>query len=291
MDFAEFLNAALPFVYIIVGAALVWFVIELAITIRKTRTTVDEMHKQLEPTLDNVQRLTASLEPVVAKVDPLVDRVSLTVDAANLELMRVDQILEGVTDITDSVSSAVDAVDTVTNAPMNLLTSVTTKVRSAFKTKHASEESIALGEKKATESTEPQNIPSSVAETAVAAGQVVKGAAVTAARATKEAVVEEREQHAEQRAQREEKNAARQAATDTANKAAKDMLDAVAAVADADSKAQTPSETETASKGYFTYQEGKDAASSAAVSAATVAGVTEEEVAGAQVTKTPKANA
>lgn len=273
MDFAEFLNAALPFVYIIVGAALVWFVVELAITIRKTRTTVDDVRKQLEPTLDNVQRLTASLEPVVAKVDPLVDRVSLTVDAANLELMRVDQILEGVTDITDSVSSAVDAVDTVTNAPMNLLNSVTTKMRSAFKTKHASEESIALGEKKATEQDATQSIPASLTETAVAAGQVVKGAAVTAARATKEAVAEEREQHAEQRANREEKNAARQAATDVTNKTAADMVDAVTAAADMDTKTQTEA---AASKGYFTYQGQKEGAASAP------AGITEEAEAPSQ---------
>ena len=82
-------------------------------------------------------------------MDPLVERVSLTVDAANLEIMRVDQILEDVGEITESVSSAVDAVDAAANAPLELVNSVTTKVRNAFKPRRASDESVALGQEKA----------------------------------------------------------------------------------------------------------------------------------------------
>ena len=109
MDISEVISIALPIVYVLVGAALIWLVIELVMTVRRTRKTVEEVQKQVEPTLASVERITASLEPVAAKVDPLVERVSLTVDAANLEIMRVDQILEDVNEITDSVSSAVDA--------------------------------------------------------------------------------------------------------------------------------------------------------------------------------------
>lgn len=91
MDFYEILNIALPAVYVVVGAALVWLVIELVATVRKARKTVDDLQKQVEPTLAHVESITAALEPAVAKVDPLVERVSLTVDAANLEIMRVDR--------------------------------------------------------------------------------------------------------------------------------------------------------------------------------------------------------
>ena len=119
MDISEILSIALPVVYVIVGAVLVWLVIELVMTVRKTRKTVDDLQKQVEPTLASVERITASLEPVAAKVDPLVERVSLTVDAANLEIMRVGQIAETWW-ITDSVSSAVEAVDT-TGLPVELV--------------------------------------------------------------------------------------------------------------------------------------------------------------------------
>lgn len=149
MDFGEVMGVVLPIVYVVLGVALVWFVIELVITVRKTRTTVDKMKEQLDPTLESVQRITKSLEPAMDKVDPLVDRVSLTVDAANLEIMRLDQILEDVSDITDSASNAVGAVEAATNAPMEIMNNVTSKVREKLKSKHASDESVALGEAKA----------------------------------------------------------------------------------------------------------------------------------------------
>lgn len=145
MEFGEILNIALPIVYIVVGVALVWFVIELALTFRKTRQTVTEVQKQLKPTLDHVETITAELAPVSAKIDPLVDRASLTVDAANLEIMRVDQILEDVTQITDSVTKTMDTVDSVTSAPLDLVNSVTEKVRARFKPRAASDESVRLG--------------------------------------------------------------------------------------------------------------------------------------------------
>ena len=154
MDFAGIVDIALPVVYVLVGAVLVWFVVELALTIRSTRSTIDDAHKELTPTLQNVEKITAQVGPLIAhvdalvtdqidplltrvneiaeeakpavgRVDPLVERLSLTVDAANLELMRVDQILEDVTQITDSVSKAAGAVDTVTSAPIDLVNSLT----------------------------------------------------------------------------------------------------------------------------------------------------------------------
>lgn len=174
MDFAAIVNVALPVVYVLVGAVLVWFVVELALTIRSTRSTIDDAHKELVPTLQNVEKITAQVDPLVGnvntlvteqvepllakvnemaeeakpavgRVDPLVERLSLTVDAANLELMRVDQILEDVTQITDSVSKAAGAVDTVTSAPIDLVNTLTGKLRNRFKPRYASDESVSLG--------------------------------------------------------------------------------------------------------------------------------------------------
>ncbi|MEG0096048.1 MAG: DUF948 domain-containing protein [Raoultibacter sp.] len=149
MDFGEFFSSVLPVVYVIVGVALVWFLIELVVTVRKTRTAVDDVQKKLDPTLESIEKITASLEPAVAKVDPLVERVSLTVDAANLEIMRLDQILEDVTDITDKVSTAANAVESATSAPIAIVNTMTDRVRGALRSRRASDESIALGEKRA----------------------------------------------------------------------------------------------------------------------------------------------
>lgn len=149
MDISEILAIALPAVFVLVGVALVWLILELVSTARKTRKTVASLEKQLQPTLKSVENITASLEPVASKVDPLVERVSLTVDAANLEMMRVDKILEDVSEVTDTVSSAVQTVDEVTSAPLEMVTSLTGRIRSALKpNKAASAQSIGLGEQK-----------------------------------------------------------------------------------------------------------------------------------------------
>lgn len=148
MDFTEIANIALPIIYVIVGVVLIWLIIELVVVVRRTRHAVDDVQKQLTPTLEHMEKMTASLTPACEKVDPLVERMSLTVDAANLEIMRIDQILEDVGQITDTASGAVDAIDTAANMPLELVNSVTKKVRRVFGSKNASEQSRALGSKK-----------------------------------------------------------------------------------------------------------------------------------------------
>lgn len=212
------LDILLPIVYIVVGAALVWFVIELALTVRKARGTVKELDKSLAPTLESVQKMTAAIEPVTAKVDPLVDRVSLTVDAANLEIMRVDQILEDVTQITGSVTKTMDAVGTITNAPLDLVTSVTDKVRSRLKGRDASSVSVQLG----------------AAEGAAAKAGVVKDMVDTASEAAADAMAEQRDKRREQKAAQTEKRQAAEAETAKMNGAAVTLTDAIVDAADED---------------------------------------------------------
>lgn len=160
----DFINAALPVVFAIVGIALIWFVAELAITVRKARGTIDDLKKDLDPIitnandlLDSVNGIVESVRPAIDKVDPLVGKVNLTVDAANLEIMRVDQILEDVTQITDSLSSATTAVDKVAQAPVSAVEGFSKRIRDAFRPRRASTVSQALGEQK--ESGEVQASP------------------------------------------------------------------------------------------------------------------------------------
>lgn len=137
----EILNIILPIVYILVGCALVWFVIELALTVKKARSTVED----LQPTLQNIETAVTDIQPTIKKIDPLMDRVTLTVDSVNLEMMRVDEILEDVSKITGSVSKTVQTVDTVTSAPIDLVNNVTKKVRAKLRPKYASNESVKAG--------------------------------------------------------------------------------------------------------------------------------------------------
>ncbi len=127
-----YLYVALIIVGIILGLALAFFIFELIITLRKTRTKVDEIHKQLTPTINNIETITNKIQPAVDRIDPLVERVTLTVDAANLELMRADQILENVNTITEGVADATTAVGNIANAPAELLNKAANKIGGIF---------------------------------------------------------------------------------------------------------------------------------------------------------------
>lgn len=121
--------AILIFVGVCAGIALTWFLIELVVTIRKTRNKIDEIHEQLTPTIANIEAITTKIQPAIERVDPLIERVSLTIDAANLELMRADQILENVNAITEGVSNATTAVGNIANAPAELMNKAGKKIQ------------------------------------------------------------------------------------------------------------------------------------------------------------------
>ena len=148
MTLLDYVNFILPFVYVLVGICLVGVlvaIIQLVVTINKS----------LKPTLDNVQNMMEELEPtikridpIVAQVNPMIDRVSLTVDAANLEIMRIDTILEDVGNITNTAASAVGAMDKITNAPLNAISGVASKITGAVTGRATSDESRDLADEK-----------------------------------------------------------------------------------------------------------------------------------------------
>ena len=144
MDIAGIVNIILPIVFALVGVALIVLLIELVKVMKVARQKVED----LDTTLKNVEEMTTSVKPAVAKIDPLMDRVTLTMDSLNLEMMRVDKILEDVSEISGSASSATAAVDNITSAPVKAVASMADRVRHAFGSKDASQESAQLAEQR-----------------------------------------------------------------------------------------------------------------------------------------------
>ncbi|MDR3315419.1 MAG: hypothetical protein LBS98_02900 [Coriobacteriales bacterium] len=134
----------LVLVFIIVG-------IEAIRTLRRARKTMDD----LAPTLTRVNNALDTIEPALKRIDPLLERASLTVDAVNLEIMRADQILADISEVTSVTSGTVRKVAGVTDAPLNLLTSATEKVRNIFVERKAVKSSKELLEGGETEASEP----------------------------------------------------------------------------------------------------------------------------------------
>lgn len=148
MQVTDVLNILVPIVFIGVGIALIFFIVELIKMVKTANSAVADVKEKAEPMLDDAATMTHDIVPAVAKIDPMMDRLQLTVDSLNLEMMRLDQILENVAEITDSASSATAAVDSITNAPLKAVNSVASKVKSALGVRGASTESEQLAEQR-----------------------------------------------------------------------------------------------------------------------------------------------
>lgn len=111
MDVASVMSIVTPILLGLLVAAGLWAVVEVAMTLRKSRETLRKADAFIE------------------KADPLVERATLTLDAMNLEMMRVDGILEDVSKVTDTASDAAAAINTVANAPMKAVTGIVDALR------------------------------------------------------------------------------------------------------------------------------------------------------------------
>ena len=248
MEIGEILRYVLLTVGALALIALVVVLIELARTLKAARITVVDLKKQIDPTLEHVNNITAALEPTLAKVDPLVDRVSLTVDAANLEIMRLDTIMSDLGDISGSLNSAVEAVDTIANAPLNLVSKASSKIGGVLGgSKAASDDSVALGAaKKATPAPaleEPAVPPEEkIAQVAKIARTVkegyttiVNGGGVVAAAQSVAAGIKEAQEEAAEAAEEAAEKAAEAAADaveEAVAEAAEEVVEAIDAVAE-----------------------------------------------------------
>ena len=141
----EIINDILPWLYAVIAIVVIWLVVELVITIRKSRQTIEEVQKSLDSAVKDMNDITNELMPALKKVDPLMDRVSLSVDALNMEILRVDDIVTDVKTMTEVAAKATQSIDTVTSAPVEFVSSVADKVRRRFGPKPASKESLNIG--------------------------------------------------------------------------------------------------------------------------------------------------
>lgn len=104
----------------------IWAVIELALTIRRARTTVDSLDK----TMGEVNDMLAETRPVVAKLDgaidelqpaltqvePLLKSANVAVDALTSNLIEVEAVVRDVSTVTGAAANAGNAVSGVADS-------------------------------------------------------------------------------------------------------------------------------------------------------------------------------
>lgn len=118
----DFLQIAL----IVLAVAGVWALVELALILRRARSSVDA----LDQTLETVNATVAEARPVIAKLDdaiddiqpalgqiePLLKQGSIAVEALSADLIEVNGVLRDVSSVTESMSSASGAVTGIATA-------------------------------------------------------------------------------------------------------------------------------------------------------------------------------
>lgn len=117
----------------------VWAVIELALTLRKTRTVVDSLDKtvsDLNNTIAEAQPVVAKLDgavdeltPALAQVEPLLKSSKTAVDALTSNLVEVEAVVRDISEVTGSVAEASNAVSSVTDSAAGAVQKLFNKVK------------------------------------------------------------------------------------------------------------------------------------------------------------------
>lgn len=120
---------------VVLAVAAIWAAIEVALTLRKVRSSLDEVaHSATEaidqatPIITKLDGVVDDLQPTLREVPTLVEQLEVTIDTANESLDKVNGILGDVHSATSGVAgvgeSASRIVSTATNAAVGVVSKV-----------------------------------------------------------------------------------------------------------------------------------------------------------------------
>lgn len=124
---------------LLLAVAGVWAVVELALTLRKTRTVVDSLDKtvaDLNNTIAEAQPVVAKLDgavdeltPALAQVEPLLKSSKTAVDALTSNLVEVEAVVRDISEVSGSMAEASSAVSSVTDSAAGAVQKLFNKVK------------------------------------------------------------------------------------------------------------------------------------------------------------------
>lgn len=102
---------------IVLVAAIIWAVVELALTIRKARGSVDGIVEEVNGTIRDldqvVQKVDATVtdvNPAVKQLEPLLTKAETTIDAVTLDLLHLNDTIADINTVTGAGAKATNAV-------------------------------------------------------------------------------------------------------------------------------------------------------------------------------------
>ena len=113
----------LTVVLIVLVVAAIWAVAELALTMRRARSSADNLDKTISalndtvaearPAISKLDGVIDDLGPVVKKLDPLADQASVAVEALTNDLIEINGALRNVSDVTGAAAGTATAISGV----------------------------------------------------------------------------------------------------------------------------------------------------------------------------------
>lgn len=124
---------------LLLAVAGVWAIVELALTLRKTRNVVDSLDKtvnDLNNTIAEAQPVVAKLDgavdeltPALAQMEPLLKSSKTAVDALTSNLVEVEAVVRDISEVTGSMAEASNAVSSVTDSAAGAVQKLINKVK------------------------------------------------------------------------------------------------------------------------------------------------------------------
>lgn len=124
---------------LLLAVAGVWAIVELALTLRKTRNVVDSLDKtvnDLNNTIAEAQPVVAKLDgavdeltPALAQIEPLLKSSKTAVDALTSNLVEVEAVVRDISEVTGSMAEASNAVSSVTDSAAGAVQKLFNKVK------------------------------------------------------------------------------------------------------------------------------------------------------------------
>ena len=127
----------LTIMLIVLSVAAIWAAVEVALTLRKVRSSLDEVAHSATEAIDQATPIIAKLDgvvddlqPALREVNPLVEKLEVTIDSANVSLDKVNGILGDVNSATHGVAGVGESASRIVNTATSAAVGVVSKVAS-----------------------------------------------------------------------------------------------------------------------------------------------------------------
>lgn len=120
---------------IILVIAGIFALVELGLLFKKSRAVVEEVSKnandtieQMQPIIQKVDGMMDDLQPAVKQVQPLLDKAGTAVDVATVDMASLNDILSDVSTMTNTASNVTTTVSKVADNTANSVAGVIGKI-------------------------------------------------------------------------------------------------------------------------------------------------------------------